>query len=312
MDLVVTRMERRDMAACAEMLRGHAAYPDDALAELADSWGRLIAERALITMLARDRDGAGQPVVAFAASVFVERSWVEEAETGLEPWLGLRTLRAHRLGSGSPVIRPAGRDGTFGRNLSLINLHYAEAPGLADDYVGALRYRVIETFLATFRGYDLGGVWQEFWDEIDPHYIYNGWGRVRTQYEPYYERLGQPLPPMGKRPVLTALTREEALESPGNVMAPAFVPASARFGFTAAEKRLLLEAMKGCNDEELARDLNRALPTVKSQWRSIYRRVEAAAPGILDAGTGGAESRGRGHEKRRLLMSYIGRHPEEL
>ncbi len=312
MDLDIGGMERGDIAACTEMLRGHAAYPDEVLPELAGAWERLIAEHALVTMLARDRDRAGQPVLAFAASVFVERSWVDQAESGLEPWLGLRTLRADHRRSTSPVLRPTRFDGTFGRGLPVVNLHYAEAEGLDESTVSALRYKVIEAFLTLFRGYELAGVWQEFWDEIDPHYIYNGWGRVRTEYAPYYERLGQPMPPVGKRPVLTALTREEALASPGNLMAPAFIPASARFGFTAAEKRVLRAAMKGGTDEELARALNRALPTVKSHWRRIYQRVEDAAPGLLAPGGGGSESHGRGHEKRRQLISYLGRHPEEL
>ena len=76
---------------------------------------------------------------------------------------------------------------------------------------------------------------------------------------------------------------------------------------------MLMRALEGWTDEELAAKLGKSLPTIKKTWRSAYQRVEAKLPGLelSQTGPGTTESK-RGREKKRRLLGYLRDHPEEL
>ena len=86
-----------------------------------------------------------------------------------------------------------------------------------------------------------------------------------------------------------------------------------RCGFSRSEQRMLLIAIDGESDQELSQKLRVSLSTVKKMWLSVYRRVADRLPGLdpkrlhTDAWT-----TQRGKEKKRGLMAYLRKHPEEL
>ena len=86
-----------------------------------------------------------------------------------------------------------------------------------------------------------------------------------------------------------------------------------RLSLSRSEQTLILAALTGGTDQELAMTLGLSLPTVKKMWLSIYRRVGDRQPeiirGLSDSETGKSE---RGREKRRRLLAYLREHPEEL
>ena len=85
-----------------------------------------------------------------------------------------------------------------------------------------------------------------------------------------------------------------------------------RFYFKPTEQELLLHALIGETDEELAQILCLSPNTLKKRWQSIYARVEAVAPEIFGVtAIRGTEAR-RGTEKRRNVMEYIRHHLEEV
>jgi DNA-binding CsgD family transcriptional regulator len=319
MDLIARPLEVTDFGACAALFKGHLAYPDDVVALLPGVWHRLLRDDALASAVIEDRDRPGPSTIfGFAAGVFVTDAWVEAAKRGREPYLTARTILGEVHGT-APILRPAAiARGNDAGGLNVLNLHYCEAPDLPEDVCRALRFRMLSAFIEAFRGYRVKEVLQELWDEIDPDLIGNGWGRVRTDYASYFETSGMPMPPHGRRPYLIGITREEALAEPRDPIAPVFVHASPRFSFSPGERRLLRQALAGLTDAELAAHLELALPTVKSQWRAIYSRVESAAPHVLPddvlapAYMAGDARAIRGREKRRHLLDYLRRHPEEL
>lgn len=80
-----------------------------------------------------------------------------------------------------------------------------------------------------------------------------------------------------------------------------------------SEQRLLLYALPGATDQQLAGTLGTSLPTVKKMWISIYRRVEECLPELIpDSFQSDIPASGRGREKRRHLLAYLREHPEEL
>lgn len=133
-----------------------------------------------------------------------------------------------------------------------------------------------------------------------------------TDYTNYFSRRGEPIPPIGRRPHLLALTEEEALANPGDPLAPAFVFTRPRCSFSSAEKKLLRYALTGATDVELTARLGLAPSTIKSRWRGIYARAAHELPDVVGGRTPPAGRDGRGREKRRRLLAYLRAHPEEL
>ena len=313
MDLTARSLEECDIPAGLDLLRGHLAYPDDVLALLPRAWRRLLRDGALIATLIEQRRADGAPsAVGFGASVFVTDAWAAHARAGVEPYLSARTIR-QELGGRSPILRPRAiaRSHDAG-GLNMLILHYGEAAALPLDARPALRYRMLQALIEAHRGYRIKDILQEFWDEIDEEFVVRGWGRVVTDYASFVRHHCE-TPPPGRRPHLIGITREEALAHPGNPAAPIFLYTPPRLSFTRAEQKMIGPALLGRTDVELARSLHIALATVKSRWRSIYNRVGRIAPELLpsvDPANVGSVSRGQ--EKRRRLLDYVRRHPEEL
>jgi DNA-binding CsgD family transcriptional regulator len=308
-------MDESDFDLSASLLAGRLAYTPDVVAELPGVWTLLLEDHAMNAVVFENRSGSGSlEFLAFGVSVFVTDAWAAAAGSGAEPYLTARTLRAELEDGPSPILRLRDIERRPDASLNIVILHYGEAPSLEPDLARALRYRVLQEFLRTNCGYRIAEVMQEVWDEIDPEFLHEGWGNVRTDYASYFAVRGEPLPPPAQRPYLVGLSREEALREPGDLMAPLFIHTPARLSFSPAEKRVIRKALPGRTDSELAEELHIALPTVKSHWRSIYRRVHRADPDLF--GSARARSSGggrlRGKEKRRRLLEYVRRHPEEL
>jgi len=281
---------------------------------LPELWLRLIEDEAVMGTVVEMRADSGEVRLAgFGCGAFVTGAWAGEASRGLEPYLAARTL----LESPSPILRPPrlGRENA-GRGLELVFLHYAEDPGLPPDTAMAVRFELLRSALATFSSYHVNSVLQEFWDEIPPEFIVHGWGRVRSDFGGYYCQQGRLPPPPGGRPYLIGITREEARADPGDGAAALFVHHAPRIRFSTGEKSLLRQALPGQTDPEIAAQLGIAMPSVKSRWRAVYERTAGVMPELLPAGPAGAGASagaiGRGPEKRRLLLGYLRRHPEEL
>jgi hypothetical protein len=308
-------LERRDFEACVGLLRERLAYPAEILARLPEAWRRLLADEAIISAVVEDlARPAASRIVAFGTSLFVTEAFMREACQGREPYLNARLI-AHELDGKSPVLRPPEiRRGNSGNGLDLIVLHYSEErERLTPEERQQVRYRALEGFVVSHRGYRLKEMLQEYWDEIELPYILNGWGLLRTDYAEYFRRRGLPLPPSDMRPYLVGLSRAEALIDPGRLAAPLFVYTPPRFFFSAGEQRLLRSALLDAANEELARSLRIAMPTVKGRWRAIYDRVSAIDPEMLsESGVADVPGARRGKEKRRRLLEYIRQHPEEL
>jgi DNA-binding CsgD family transcriptional regulator len=83
-----------------------------------------------------------------------------------------------------------------------------------------------------------------------------------------------------------------------------------------AEQNLLLHALIGFSDAEMAHELGLSEETIRKRWRRVFERVVdcSAATGLFPKPPyreAGAET-SRGPEKRKQLLSFIAAHLEEL
>jgi hypothetical protein len=75
---------------------------------------------------------------------------------------------------------------------------------------------------------------------------------------------------------------------------------------------LLLTALHGGTDEELADELGISLSAVKKSWQLIYERVSGCDPELVpDAHLDEGNSE-RGKTKKQRLLAYLREHMEEL
>lgn len=120
-------------------------------------------------------------------------------------------------------------------------------------------------------------------------------------------------------PWLVGMLRQETRGRPGAWASPFFEYTPPVFRFSEAERTLLLLAVDGLSDPEIAQELQASPSTVKKRWESVYERVLEIAPGLLpepepelEDGFARGTVQKRGPEKRRRLIRYLTRHAEEL
>ncbi|MDQ2688075.1 MAG: hypothetical protein M3Y28_09440, partial [Armatimonadota bacterium] len=108
--------------------------------------------------------------------------------------------------------------------------------------------------------------------------------------------------------------REEARIQPGSYISVMFQHTPPRIWFRPAEQQLLLQALQGVTDEEMAASLNLSQSAVKNRWRGIYDRVMKSAADLLPQHSfeNGLSDQKRSKEKRRRLLNYLRYHMEEL
>jgi hypothetical protein len=113
--------------------------------------------------------------------------------------------------------------------------------------------------------------------------------------------------------LLRVVPRQTALEVPYSTAAAIYHFREPIVGFRQGDQRLLLAALKGATDPELALQLGVSLPALKKRWLAIFMRFEKAKPNMLGPGTSTTEADvKRGAQKRHHVLSYVRTHPEEL
>jgi hypothetical protein len=314
MDLSDRPLQPRDFDACLSLFRDRLAYTSDTLERLTTFWSRMLADDAMLADVIEDRDASGRSqIVALGTSVFVTDPYMLEAKSGVEPYLTARTI-ALELEGRSPILRAGAiRRANSGDGLSLLVLQYGEArERLSPERRLLVRFKMRDAFLTVHSGYRIKEILQEYWDEIELSFVLSGWGKLRTDYADYFVRTGRAVPPPERRPYLIGFSPDDARADPGNMATPLFVYAPPRFFFSPSEQELLRCALVGETDAQLAHSVGLAVPTVKGRWRQIYARVAAVSPALLVDDGDAPPERARGKEKRRPLLNYLRRHPEEL
>jgi hypothetical protein len=209
----------------------------------------------------------------------------------------------------APQIQRA--NSTGGVNILVMNSGASQRI-MTGDKLTMLAERVVDFSWYFSSGYRCKELFEEFYDDFTCQWAQNAGFRLRTAYSRYYECHSEERRPEGQQPYLYSVTAAEAHESAGTLASLIFRWQPPRFYFRPIEQELLLEALLGETDEELARSLGVAMVTVRKRWDSIYDRVADVNPELLTPSEGSADATCRSHEKKRRLLSYLRQHVEEL
>jgi hypothetical protein len=120
-------------------------------------------------------------------------------------------------------------------------------------------------------------------------------------------RLVAEFPEAGRE--LFLMTRDSVQGLPGSVGNILFRFREPALRLRDSDQQLLMAALRGATDQELASGLGFTLSAVKARWRSTIARVEETMPDLVrDV----VNHEGRGAQKRHRVLDYVRSHPEEL
>lgn len=277
-------------------------------------WHALCDYGESLSLVVEDRDRPkNERIVGCAQAVFVTEDFAARVRSGISPWLNALVTRLLADGL-NPLLRPQEiSSANSGDGLIGLMTHWM----IADESYGPeecllLSDYLLRSFAHFSRGYKLKEILVESTGEAAREEGVRAGFQVLNDYDDFY--CDQP-PASYARACLFNLSREEAWRSRGSLAnwIFAYTPPRFSFGFNSREQRVLRWALVGADDQEIANRIDRSLWTVRKAWQSIYVRVETAAPGLLPEASGERLRKSRrGDEKRRVLLRYLGDHPEEL
>ena len=300
-----------DIPAIAATFDGRNALPLEphVRASLPALLSRIIASPACTLTVFEDDDRSGLHVLSFAGALFLREAIVDDYLAAPSPGL-LSAVLAALLGGQQPLLtldEIRQRNSNQGLTLAVFPIPLGRH-SWDDPRIEQLRRLAPPAFLRAVGGYRIRAIYYEvFMDEVAT-YVQAGGYRLLHDFS---GRAGTGLLGPDCRSRMLRLTATDLPPGAMSVASQMFNPPAARLGLTVAEQRVALRALDGASDRAIAETLGLSSETVRSNWRSIYRRLDhvlsdASAP----AGQGNDASRGL--EKRRVAIEYLRQNMHEL
>lgn len=255
----------------------------------------------------------GHPILGFGASVFVKPEFAGCVLSHPTPGLNERVIASIDRGQSvllsEAELRRYNTDG--GLNMVILFSHWPKDVGLSAKQIDEVKLQLATIGVERFSGYRLERLIMEAFDEVDIEYFEStGVWRFVSNFEEYYE--ANPDPPWKKGRRLAVIDKVSAFSIVGSAAGMVFQYSPPVLRFCNGDQELLIAAIGGMTDQELAHELGLKLNTVKKRWASIFARVEDVMPSLLPSAADGADRLTRGPQKRHHLLAYLRQHPEEL
>jgi DNA-binding CsgD family transcriptional regulator len=310
--LLQTRTLRpSNLAPVAQWLGEELPLPGALRASLQQLLGALVLAEAIKGILIEEYGPTGEVLrlAGLGLSVFIADNRMARHVASPQPFVFADILREASTDPSAVLDRNAIARANAAQGLNLVVNYMQRGWDLTNAHwraVGALGH---QTYVTHHSGYHLRSALQEDWSGNREIYLAAGYrGLAVVPVEPaLLPRTAVQL--SSTRTIFYAERPDVEALAPGSTLAHVFQWHPPRLRFSMAEQRLLVWALDGATDIELADQLGLSLTTVKHTWQSIYHRAHAMAPFVVgDEGEDGK----RGPEKRRRILGYVEQHPEEL
>jgi hypothetical protein len=282
----------------------------DAIQHLGPAWLRLVGSDSFVASVFEEVKGSKPKILGAGISVFVSDEFVAELKTPPSFWIGRELARQVARGK-SPVL--SGKELRTANSSDGLNVAVWQTGVLPEHLLdGEIGGPIMAAFIEVHRGFRVKEIitQAECPEHVGALRVSGGFlwksGRFVEIPEAAPEKL------IGE-PHVIGVSRGLALAVSGSWIATMFLYQPPRFGFSPSKQRLILSALGGATDKELAGRLGVSLATVKKTWRAIYERVDLSAPGLVPGSapeSGSAPERGK--EKKQRLLAYFREHPAEL
>src|SRR5262245_29239983 len=242
---------------------------------------------------------AGHKILGCGMGVFVSRAFADREIRNPRPGINSRIIAG--IAAGEPLVLSRAQIGVgnAGEGVDFVNMYGTWRDGVLNaDQLAEVHALLGTSFVEHFAGYRFNRVLKE---AIGHSRIAlaraTGTYRVVAEFKE-------------SQSALAVATRESVLSAPYSVAAKMYRYRPPVLRLRPAEQNLLVAALAGKTDAELSVDLGLSIEAIKKRWMSIFERVEEFKPDILSSA--GADSDGRGPQKRHRVVAYIRTHPEEL
>jgi len=277
-------------------------YRGDALvgAEAAlEAWKQLIRDRFFNSCVLESSSlHRGHRMVGFGASVLISPEFADTELANPRPDINSRVVASIQSGRSvlatpHEVARANSGDGV--NVLILCGTWRDEILSTPD--LQETQNLSVSGFVEVHAGYRIRRILQEPAGEPEKSFV-----RRSMEF-----RLVADFPEAGRE--LFLMTRESVQGLPGSVGNVLFSFREPALRLRDSDQQLLMAALRGATDRELASDLGFTLSAVKARWRSAIARVEETMPDLVcDV----VCHEGRGAQKRHRVLAYVRSHPEEL
>jgi hypothetical protein len=310
------QMGPADVRECVSLIAAHPVIGPrygKAIADLSAAWLRLLDYEAKSTVVFEELQDGRVRIFGVGVSVFVNDDFVREVKTPPLFWIGPELARRIARGNSPLLSDRALREANASGGLNLLTWEGCIRPedaGRAETY-----NKMILAFIEEHRGF----LWKEVIGaqahsaEALRSMLKSGGALFDPVKSRWVDSPEKDPHEVVERPHLIGLDREIALSRPGSWVGGLFDYEPPHCGFSHGEQRLLISALGGETDEQLARALGISRNAIKKAWRSIYDRIARCLPELVQG-----ESRldtsmsERGKEKKHRLLGYLREHPEEL
>lgn len=299
-------LEKKDFERIFEITRERFVFADEDRSRLVSLWTELLRTQSCATVGVDDRRRPPQTrLVGFGISVFATDDFTERVLAG-HPFLSRAFLEQWETGPRPYLKTDEVAEANANDGLNLIILHYGWCKDVAPQDLGTIQILQTERFVYQHAGYLTKTYVHEVFGPALREFMIGGGMQVKHDYrEPQWR---EPLARVMEDdwPYLTMHGSEPS--RPGT-LASFFRSKGTRprFAFSPAEQRLLLLALEGRSDEDLASAMGISEWTVKKRWQNVYAKVEAVDATIVSPHTDD-----KLRQRRRYLLAHLREHLEEL
>lgn len=247
-----------------------------------------------------DQPVAGSRIVGCGLGVFVTSEFVDSEIARPRPGLNSRIIAS--VSTGAPVVLTYDQlaRGNASDGLDFVNMYGTWRDGVLDaERLAELEALLGFSWVVSHAGYRMKRILKE---AIGNPRV--GLARATGIWRTICE-----FPELNR--ALVMVDRESARSVPYSAASVIYNFNQPVLGFSEGDQQLLLAALRGATDGELAAKLETTVASVKRRWFRILERVDHAIPDLFATGEAKSEER-RGPQKRHHLLSYIRAHPEEL
>ncbi len=270
---------------------------------------QLIASPACTLSVFEDDSWSGPRVLSFAAGLFLRDEVVAAHLATPHPGL-ISAVLAAMLDGQRPLLtldEICHANSGDGLTLAVFPMPYGQL-GWHDAPVEQLRRLAPQALVRDIGGYRLRAIYYEVFTDEAASYIRAGGYRLLHDYSAL---AGTGFLGPDCRPRMLRLTRADLPPAAMSMVTQMFDPPPARLGLTLAEQRVALRALDGASDRAIAEALGLSSETVRSNWRSIYRRLSHVLERV-EAPAQRSDATTRGFEKRRVAIEYLRQNMHEL
>jgi DNA-binding CsgD family transcriptional regulator len=308
-------MRCNDVAPCVEVVAEHpyaGCRYANLLSELSAVWSSLLGREAFRAYVFEELQESPPRLVGLGCSAIVSDEFLCETKTPPFFWIGPELTRRLRRGESPLLSDKEIRDRNARGSVALVI--WEGITHVRDLDRIEVSNTIMRTFVELHRGFQLKEiVTQGSTPDSLAAVLRSGCLFVSKVDGRYTENIDKPPHELVWEPHLIGLTRELAQSRLGTWASSLFDYQAGRFGFRPSEQRLLMTALSGGTDDEIADQLSISLSSVKKAWQSIYERVSRADPELVPSTVLTEEGVSeRGKMKKQRLLAYLRDHLEEL